>query len=115
MVRDGRLQARAELFGDANEHRLARTPLTRVDEASLVRLRRLETFWVFVDLIGERPAFYICPDWWLENALYDDYQAYLGRHGGSRPENPASTHIGIKAELIAEWRDRWDLLGIFPD
>jgi hypothetical protein len=72
------------------------------------------SFWVFVDLIPEAPAFFVVPDWWMENAMFEDYQAYLSRHGGSRPVTPSSTHIGIGTSLIAEWKGRWDQLGILP-
>jgi hypothetical protein len=72
------------------------------------------TFWILVDLKPEQPEFYVVPNWWMENALYEDYQAFLNRHGGQRPLNPKSKHIAIRTELVMEWRDRWDLLGIFP-
>ena len=54
------------------------------------------------------------PNWWMETALHDDYQAYVKRHGGWRPKNPSSKHIGIETALVGEWKDRWDVLGIFP-
>lgn len=47
--------------------------------------------------------------------MFEEYQAYLKRHGGQRPVTPESKHIGIRTELVAEWKDRWDLLGIFPE
>ena len=72
------------------------------------------TFWVLVDLLPERPEFYVIPNWWIEDAMFKDYQAYLARHGGKRPVSPESTHIGIGTALVAEWKERWDLLGILP-
>jgi hypothetical protein len=72
------------------------------------------TFWVLVDLIPECPEFYVAPNWWMENALFGVYEAYLKRHGGQRPVSPKSNHIGIRTALVSEWKDRWDLLGIFP-
>jgi len=72
-------------------------------------------FWVLVDLIPEQPEFYVVPNSWMESALHDEYQAYLNRHGGRRPVNPTSKHIGFSTGLIEAWRDRWDLLGILPN
>lgn len=72
------------------------------------------TFWVFVDLATEPREYFIAPNWWVENAIFEEHQALLARHGGQRPVSPESTHIGIRTALVAEWRDRWDLLGIFP-
>jgi hypothetical protein len=71
------------------------------------------TFWMLVDLIPQRPEFYVVPNWWIENQMYLDYQAFLARNSGTRPVNPKSTHIGIRTDLVAEWKDRWDILGIF--
>jgi hypothetical protein len=71
------------------------------------------TYWVLVDLIPPRPEFYVAPSWWMENEMYLDHQAHLARHGGVRPVNPKSKHIGISSQLVAEWKDRWDILGIF--
>lgn len=69
-------------------------------------------FWMFVDLTTDPAAFYIAPSWWVENDIYETYEADLARFGGSRPRSPQSTHHGIREERIAQWRDRWDLLGL---
>jgi hypothetical protein len=70
-------------------------------------------FWVLVDLGSERPSFYIIPEAWMQKSIYDEHQAYLARHGGHRARNPRSTHHRITNVRVHEWRDRWDLLGIF--
>src|SRR3954451_2577563 len=70
-------------------------------------------FWVFVDLAVRPPDFYVVPEWWAQNDIYHEHQAYLARHGGHRAGNPASTHHALGVERIAPWLDRWDLLG-FP-
>jgi hypothetical protein len=73
-------------------------------------------FWIFVD-IGKnpdvRPIYYIVPAWWIENSIYAEHEAYIARHGGKRARTPTSTHHAIPAKRLADWRDRWDLLGIF--
>jgi len=69
-------------------------------------------FWLFVDLTRTPIHFYVAPEWWVENDIYETYQADLARFGGSRPKNPTSTHHGISEERIAQWRERWDLLGL---
>jgi len=73
-------------------------------------------FWVLVD-IGKDPelppGYWVVPEWWMVNHVYVEFQRGLQRHGGQRPVNPESTHFGITTKHVAEWRDRWDLLGIF--
>jgi hypothetical protein len=69
-------------------------------------------FWVFVGLAAQ-PRFYVVPQWWMENEIYEGHQGYLAEHGGSRPGNPDSTHTLIDLSRIEQWYDRWDLLGVF--
>jgi hypothetical protein len=40
--------------------------------------------WVFVDLAERPPGFYVAPEWWVRNDIYDAHRAYLARHGGSQ-------------------------------
>jgi hypothetical protein len=72
------------------------------------------SFWVFVDLTPEYPEFYVVPNWWIENEISGNHRAYLARHGGVRPVNPDSTHTAVREAQIAQWKDRWDQLGILP-
>lgn len=71
-------------------------------------------FWVFVSLgeVGESPRFWIVPDWWIRNDIYQAHQAYLERHGGVRPGNPGSKHHSIAENRLEEWEGRWEILGI---
>lgn len=71
-----------------------------------------DRFWLFVDLTRTPTDFYVAPEWWVENDIYETYQADLVRFGGSRPHNPKSTHHGMSEERIAQWRGRWDILGL---
>ncbi|HET7036825.1 MAG TPA: hypothetical protein VFI42_14165 [Thermomicrobiaceae bacterium] len=74
-------------------------------------------FWILVDLdeIGSTPSYYIIPEWWMQNDIYEAHQAYLNQHGGSRPVTQASKHHKIERRRVEQWRDRWDLLGVFAD
>jgi Holliday junction resolvase-like predicted endonuclease len=73
-------------------------------------------FWVFVNMGRDpeaRPDFFIVPAWWMENSIHVEHAAYLARHGGHRAQNPDSNHHAILLSQIEQWRERWDLLGIF--
>lgn len=70
-------------------------------------------FWVLVDLAVEDPEYYVVPEWWMQNDIHAAHQEYLEAAGGQRAKNPASTHHAIGPSRVEQWRDRWDLLGIF--
>jgi hypothetical protein len=72
-------------------------------------------FWIFVDLIAQPPGFYVVPEWWMQNDIHRAHTEFLQRHGGTRPRSPESTHHGIGLPRIEQWRDRWDVLGLFPE
>jgi hypothetical protein len=74
-------------------------------------------FWVFVDLEQSPgpPQYYIVPEWWIENDIYTVHQQLLVEHGGHRARTDESTHHAIEHSRIEQWRDRWDLLGVFAD
>jgi len=69
-------------------------------------------FWVFVDFTVEPPRTFVCPNWWIRNNIYERYQSYLARHGGTRPRSPSSTHHKISLQRIEDWEDRWGLVDI---
>ena len=72
-------------------------------------------FWVLVDLgdVQTPPRYWIVPEWWIRDDIYQVHQAYLKKHGGIRPGNPDSTHHSIDESRLEQWKDRWDILGIF--
>jgi hypothetical protein len=72
-------------------------------------------FWVFVDLgdVHTSPRYWIVPEWWIRDDIYHAHQAYLKKHGGIRPGNPESLHHSIEESRLEQWKDRWDILGIF--
>jgi hypothetical protein len=75
-----------------------------------------ERFWVLVDLgqsgVGS-PAYFVMTDVGLRELIQMLYQDWLDLHGGQRPVNPHSRHVGIPSRAVAEWQDRWDQLKIF--
>lgn len=72
-------------------------------------------FWIFVDIgkIELSPAYYIVPDWWIRNNIYEAHKEYLSRHSGSRPVSSESTHHSIPEKRIRQWKNQWDLLKLF--
>ncbi|MBT7094355.1 MAG: hypothetical protein HN936_14000 [Bacteroidetes bacterium] len=71
-------------------------------------------FWIFVriDSENEPPEYFIVPDWWMRNNIYEHHQLYLAKHGGKRAVNPKTRHHSIRLKRINEWKNRWDILKI---
>ncbi|MBL7177102.1 MAG: hypothetical protein ISS66_14855 [Desulfobacteraceae bacterium] len=65
-------------------------------------------FWIFVDIekADQPPGYYIVPEWWIRNDIYNSHEAYLKKHGGKRKFNPKSTHHSIYIKRIEQWKDR---------
>ena len=76
-------------------------------------LDETDRYWIFVDLGEEPPGYYVVPEWWIENDIHHADRAYLSRHGGVRPRT--SEHHGIQRSRVADWRGRWDILGLFDE
>jgi hypothetical protein len=72
-----------------------------------------ETFWVFVDLEdSSAPLFFVVPDQWMRRDIHDAHQRYLAKHDGQRAVTKESTYHAIEFDRVAEWHERWDLLGL---
>lgn len=71
------------------------------------------SFWILVDLRQAAPRYFVMPTWWIENDIYEHHQTYLARHGGHRAVTEESKHHGLADERVEQWKDKWDLLGIF--
>lgn len=71
-------------------------------------------FWVMVDLSADTPQCYVMPAWWIEDDIHFEHEWNLKQHGGVRPKNPNSAHQAISVERVERWKDRWDVMGIFP-
>lgn len=76
-----------------------------------------DRYWVFVDLSNkdQHPDYYIVPEWWLKNNMWEARVAYEAKRGRKVKvsELPLeSSHHAIGLERIREWEDRWDVLGL---
>ena len=72
-----------------------------------------DRFWILVDLAGEVPAYFVVPEWWMQNDIYTAHRAYLNRSGGTRARSPDSTHHAIPISRVEQWREHWGELRIF--
>lgn len=81
------------------------SPETEVDDRE---------FWVLVDFIGypEDTGFYVMPGSWLRRRIHEDHENWLASHGGTRPVTPKSTHHRVVTEVVEQWKDRWDIIGL---
>jgi hypothetical protein len=73
------------------------------------------SFWVLVDLRPAGPEYYVVPTWWMQNDIHTAHGEYLAKRGGNRAKNNESTHHAIPMGRVKQWKDRWDVLGIFPE
>jgi hypothetical protein len=72
------------------------------------------SFWILVAIsVKEYPEFWIIPEWWIRNNIYKTHQAYLKKHDGRRKYGSESKHHSIDEKRIKQWKERWDILGIF--
>ena len=75
-----------------------------------------DRFWILVDIGRDPevpPAYWVVPEWWMLNHIHVRFRERIAVHGGARLRNPDSKHFAIVPKNVAEWRGRWDLLGIF--
>ncbi len=87
-----------------------------IQEGRLTQPNDNETcFWVFVHLPvpNGTPEYFIAPEWWVRNDIYEAHQDYLARHGGKRAVNQESQHHAIQPGRVTGWKDRWDILRLF--
>jgi hypothetical protein len=71
------------------------------------------SFWIFVDLGVESPSYFIVPRSWMRNDIWQQHTDYLRRYEETRGYARQSDHHGIQTKRVEQWRDRWDVLGIF--
>lgn len=72
-----------------------------------------DSYWVFVDLGGEHPVYYIVPRWWVRNNIWHEHRAFFARYELKYGHPRESNHHGIRVERVEEWRGRWEVLRIF--
>jgi hypothetical protein len=73
-----------------------------------------DRFWIFVDLSNkdQHPDYYIVPEWWLKNNMYEVCVAYEEKKGRKVKFPFKSEHHSIPLSRIEQWGDRWDVLGL---
>ena len=71
------------------------------------------SFWIFVDLGTESPSYFIVPRSWMRNDIWQQHTDYLRRYEETHGYARQSDHHGIQTKRVEQWRDRWDVLGIF--
>ncbi len=84
-----------------------------IDLPAMTGFPNAARFVIFVDIdprTAPAPAFWIVPEKEVLRDIRREHRAYLKRHRGRRPRNPASKHHQIEARRLIEWRDAWDLL-----
>ena len=67
-------------------------------------------FWIFVSIekINELPNYYIVPEWWIRNDIYNETKDLPL----SKANSNTYRHHGINVARIEQWKDRWDILGL---
>ncbi|HTT52380.1 MAG TPA: hypothetical protein VMH35_13345 [Streptosporangiaceae bacterium] len=71
------------------------------------------SFWSFVDLSSEHPAYFIAPRWWIRNDIRRIAAPYHARYEQEHGYPRQSHHHAIPVNRIEQWRERWDILDIF--
>jgi hypothetical protein len=63
-------------------------------------------FWVLVDLGAPEgaPRYWVVPDTWILNDIYDTHRTYLSQQGGRRARNPVSPHHAIAEIRVQNWK-----------
>lgn len=74
-----------------------------------------DRYWVLVDLgpSGGAARYFVIPEQRIRRHIKEHYDWWLEIHGGRRPVTPGSPHVAIVPAAVAEWRDSWEVLGIF--
>ncbi len=69
-----------------------------------------ERFWIFVDIAKPTPEYFVVPQWWIQNWLFESTWHTVARR---LAERSTSTHARVPGKALEEWRDAWHGLGIF--
>jgi hypothetical protein len=64
--------------------------------------------WVLVDVGASEPEFFVVPEDWMVQNIYETHQRFLARHAG-KPVT-SSPHHAIRPRQVEQWRDRWDVV-----
>jgi len=64
-------------------------------------------------LVGERigdDQFFILTQRKLQSQIFENYRAYLTKHGGKRPRNAQTTHHAVSHAVLMPFQDDWSLI-----
>ncbi len=79
----------------------------------LRELKHPRLVYVFVWLGHTREEvdqFFLCTASDLQQAVFDNYNAWLEKHGGHRPRNWKTTHCAIRTPDLRAFRNNWALV-----
>lgn len=66
---------------------------------------------IFVKFISQgNDEFYIFRLVDLQETIFEVHSQYLKKHGGRRPKNENSTHIGLNLKFLERFKNNWDLI-----
>lgn len=71
-----------------------------------------DLIYVFVSIGNElgEDKFHVLTQGDLQDIIIEGHSSYLTKHGGVRPKNPSSTHVGVSVGSFAEYEDNWSLI-----
>ncbi len=102
---DWMLNARKFLKINYNEKTEIQTIVGKID------LKTSKLIYIFVKIIDQgEDEFYIFPVQGLQKIIFKNYDEYLKKHGGRRPQNPKSMNTAILLKHLSGYRDNWQLL-----
>ena len=58
---------------------------------------------------GRPDRFFVLPWRELGRIVVAGHFKFLAKHGGVRPQNPASLHTAVQPEALARWENRWQV------
>ncbi len=65
-------------------------------------------FWILIDVKNNR--YFVTPERWLAKNIYDNFEKYKQKHGGTRPVNNESKHHKIPEYEVKQWEEAWEII-----
>lgn len=59
--------------------------------------------------LGE-DVFYVLTQGDLQDIIIKGHSSFLRKHGGVRPKNPSSTHVGLAVGSLSKYKENWSLI-----
>lgn len=74
------------------------------------KLQNPDMIWILVKLVSTgKDQFYILKLKEMQEIIYNNHKAYLKKHNGIRPRNPASMHTAVSTSHLLKYSDNWKL------